>query len=188
MRSRLLIAAAAAVVGALMIVLATSQVWNALTITGPEHQHVSVTGRQVSPALPAIALALVALAVAIVAARGLLRRLVALAGVVVAVVEVVVAAYSRYDVGSALTARVFVVRASLLHSLSEARPHLSWWLLALAGGVVAAVAFGVVATTGGRWQGMGARYDAPRTATRQKDPAVAAWDALDRGDDPTEPA
>jgi hypothetical protein len=32
---------------------------------------------------------------------------------------------------------------------------------------------------------MGARYDAPHASARLKDPAVAAWDALDRGDDPT---
>jgi len=188
MRSWLLVAAAAAVAGALMIVLATSQEWNALTITGPEHQHVSVTGRQVSPALPAIALALVALAVAIVAARGLLRRLVALVGVVVAAIEVAVAVLSRDDVGSALRARVFVVPAYLLHSLDEVPPRPWWWFLALAGGVVAAVAFGVVAIAGSKWQGMGARYDAPSATARPKDPAVAAWDALDRGDDPTEPA
>ncbi|MGW2222707.1 Trp biosynthesis-associated membrane protein [Nonomuraea sp. NPDC001684] len=67
-------------------------------------------------------------------------------------------------------------------------------LLLLAGGVLAAV-------RGGRWAGMSSRYDRAADATDERaggrPGAVAAtarrghedrelWDALDRGDDPTE--
>jgi uncharacterized membrane protein (TIGR02234 family) len=181
MRSRLLIVAALVVAGALVVLLASSQTWGSLTVAngpGVAHQHVTVDGRQVSPALSALAVALIALAVAAVAARGLLRRLLAALGVAVAVIEIVVAVHA--DVGNALAARVFGV-----HELRLPAHEGSWWMLAAAGGVVAALSFGVIAIAGGRWPGMGARYDAPQSAARQKDPAVAAWEALDRGDDPT---
>ncbi|MGE7467635.1 Trp biosynthesis-associated membrane protein [Brevundimonas sp. NPDC003935] len=50
-----------------------------------------------------------------------------------------------------------------------------------AGGIVAIV-------RGGRWAGMSARYDrgAGKARAEVKDDR-ALWDALDRGDDPTDP-
>jgi hypothetical protein len=182
MRSRLLIVASAAAAGALVSLLAGNQEWASLTVTGQARQHVAVTGRQVNSALPALAIALVALAVAVIAARGFLRRLVALAGAAVAVVDVVVAVYARHDVGNALAARVFGLPP---HALGATGPHPWWWWPAVVGCVVSAVAFGAIAVAGGTWHGLGARYDAPQAAARQKDPDVAAWEALDRGDDPT---
>jgi len=182
MRARLLVVAVIAVAGALVTIFAAGQEWASVTVTGQAHQHVTVTGRQVSPALPALAYALIALAVAAVAARGLLRRLVAVAGAATAVAEVVVAVLARHDVGSALAARVFGVST---HVLNEVRPHPSAWFPTVLGGVVSAVAFGAIAVAGGKWPGMGARYDPPEAAGGQGDPDVAAWEALDRGDDPT---
>jgi len=180
MKSKLAVAAAVAAVCALGVLLAAGQHWGSATVTAATRQHLSVTGRQVSSALPALAGALIAFAVAIVATRGLLRRIVALVGVVVAATEVAVAVHAHGDVGNALAARTFGVAARSVSAHAN-----SWWLLATASGAVAAVAFGVVAVAGGGWQGMGARYDAPRAAARQRDPDVAAWEALDRGDDPT---
>jgi uncharacterized membrane protein (TIGR02234 family) len=183
MRSRLLLLlAAAAVAGALIVVLSASQQWGSLTLTGQvARQHVSVSGRQVSPALSALAVALIAVAVAVVAARGLVRRLVAVVGAVAAVIEVVVAFRARNGLHDAFAARVFGIPSSLLPH-GHASP---WWIVAAVGGVLAATAFALVAIAGGKWRGMGARYDAPQAAARRTDPAVAAWEALDRGDDPT---
>jgi uncharacterized membrane protein (TIGR02234 family) len=180
MRSRLLVASSLAAAGALAVLLAAGRVWGSATATGTARQHLVVTGRQVSAALPALALALLALAVAVLAARGLLRRLVATAGAVAAAATVVVAVRAHHDVGAALLGRAFGVAATSLPTHDS-----GWWLLAGIGAVVAAVAFAAVAVAGGRWQGMGARYDAPKAVARQVDPAVATWDALDRGDDPT---
>ena len=180
MRSRLLVAAAVVAAGGLVVLLAAGQQWGSATVTGAARQHVTVSGRQVSAALSALALALLALAVAIVAARAWLRRAVATIGAFVAGIEVVVAIRAGGDVTAALAARAFGVDVRLLPTRTAA-----WWLLAAAGGIVAAIAFCAVAIAGGRWAGMGARYDAPQSAARQKDPAVAAWEALDRGDDPT---
>lgn len=182
MRARLLGVAVVAVAGALVTLLGAGQDWASITVTGQAHQHVTVTGRQVSPALPALAYALIALAVAAVAARGLLRRLVGIVGTAAAVAEVVVAVLARHEVGSALAARVFGVST---HLLNEVRPHASAWFPTVLGGIVSAAAFAAIAVAGGKWPGMGARYDSPEAAARQRDPDVAAWEALDRGDDPT---
>lgn len=180
MKSRLLLVAVVAAAGALVVLLAAGQQWGSVTVTGQARQHVTVTGRQVSAAPSALALALLALALAVVATRGLLRRAVAAVGTVVGLVEAVVAIRAGGHVLDALSARAFGVDAQLLPFQTTA-----WWLLAGLAGIVAAVAFSAIAIAGGRWQGMGARYDAPRAAARQRDPDVAAWEALDRGDDPT---
>lgn len=60
----------------------------------------------------------------------------------------------------------------------------AWWALALVSGL-ALVACGMLALLDGpRWPRLGARYSRPdgRTAAPS---AAAAWDALDRGEDPT---
>jgi uncharacterized membrane protein (TIGR02234 family) len=72
--------------------------------------------------------------------------------------------------------------------------HTAWPVLALVAGV-GAVATGLLTVLRGRgWPGMGRRYErpagpapAPRART-DEERAVDAWRALDRGEDPTEPA
>jgi hypothetical protein len=72
-------------------------------------------------------------------------------------------------------------------------------VLCLVGGLVAAAGGLLTAVRGQRWPGLGARYESPRRAgavapadARSADPGrvegrstTAAWDALDRGEDPT---
>ncbi len=65
-----------------------------------------------------------------------------------------------------------------------------WPLAALAGGALLAVGGLVVALRGRRWAQLSARYEAPAaraegTARRPARPEVEAWEALDRGEDPT---
>jgi uncharacterized membrane protein (TIGR02234 family) len=180
MRARLAVATVTAGAGALLVLFAAGRGWGAATVVGVTRQHVSVTGRQVAPSLPALAGAGVALAVATFAARGLLRRLVALVGVVVSAATAGVAGTAHGDVGRSLAAHAFGVTARTLHA-----PANGWWLCAAVGGAVSAVAFATVVVAGHRWSGLGTRYDAPGTPARRRDPAAEAWDALDRGDDPT---
>jgi Tryptophan-associated transmembrane protein (Trp_oprn_chp) len=69
-----------------------------------------------------------------------------------------------------------------------------WPALCLIGGVAVALAGGLTVARGQTWPGMGARYERSRTAPSDRpapaarDGSVAstqAWDALDRGEDPT---
>lgn len=61
-----------------------------------------------------------------------------------------------------------------------------WPAVSLVAAVLLAVVGVLVLSRGRRWPGMGRRYEAPGAArTRPRDPETAAWEALDRGEDPT---
>lgn len=62
-----------------------------------------------------------------------------------------------------------------------------WWLLAVAGGLLLLAGGLLVAVRGRRWAALSSRYDTPaaRAQAPAPRPEVAAWDALDRGEDPT---
>ena len=66
---------------------------------------------------------------------------------------------------------------------------LSGWAVTAALGALLLLAGGLLTVLGARaWGALGQRYDAPGAPAAQprpKDPEVAAWDALDRGEDPT---
>jgi len=63
----------------------------------------------------------------------------------------------------------------------------AWSYVALLGGLLLALGGALAAVRGRRWAALSGRYDAP--AAREERPVarpeVAAWDALDRGEDPT---
>jgi len=63
----------------------------------------------------------------------------------------------------------------------------AWSYVALMGGVLLVLAGGLAAGRGRRWAALSGRYDAPaaQAARPPARPEVAAWDALDRGEDPT---
>ncbi|MEV0003880.1 Trp biosynthesis-associated membrane protein [Micromonospora sp. NPDC050980] len=77
--------------------------------------------------------------------------------------------------------------------LTEAGVSRHWPALVLVGGLALAAGGACAAWRGGGWPAMGARYDrraAPASAVDAGRPAVQrgtrdAWDALDRGEDPT---
>ncbi|HVF19016.1 MAG TPA: Trp biosynthesis-associated membrane protein [Mycobacteriales bacterium] len=56
---------------------------------------------------------------------------------------------------------------------------------AVVGGLLVAAAGGLAAARGAAWPGLGARYDAP-ASTAPRDVLADAWDATDRGEDPTD--
>jgi len=60
-----------------------------------------------------------------------------------------------------------------------------WPFVALLGALLLLVAGLVTTVRGPGWSALSQRYDAPAAKPRPRDPAVAAWDALDRGEDPT---
>jgi uncharacterized membrane protein (TIGR02234 family) len=170
--------------GALVLV-ASGRVWGRAeltTVTG-SIDRVSVTGHGAEPALPALGVALLVLTAGVIAARGWLRRIVGVVVVFVGAASVALALASRSDVAAELGRRAFAVT----HTSVPAKTS-GWAVITVIAGVVAVGCGALTVAVGVRWPGLGARYDAggaravqtPRTSN-----AMAEWDALDRGEDPT---
>ncbi|MEV4171456.1 Trp biosynthesis-associated membrane protein [Nonomuraea sp. NPDC049709] len=175
----------ATAVGCLLVLIAAGQSWvrvlQGLDATAP-------TGGELSPVLTPVALAGLAGVVAVLATKGAGRRAV---GVLLALCG----AGAGLGVWTALggdNVSGWLREQNVLRGAAE----LPWEIVPL-GPVVASagaalmVAGGVLAVVrGGRWAGMSARYDrepAPAAgAGAQVKDDRALWDALDRGDDPTD--
>ncbi|MEV6846802.1 Trp biosynthesis-associated membrane protein [Actinoplanes sp. NPDC051411] len=175
---------AACLAGSALSAYAVSRTWSLhLTPrTGMTDLRTARTGTDAAPWV--IGLALVALAGtgALLATRGLVRRVL---GVLLALAGAGVAAGAVYG------------RASVDPGSAGAGANV--WPVACAAGGLIIVAGGVTAARlGHRWPAMSARYDRKpvtpaqyRPSERASDPDLApadhrtAWDALDRGDDPT---
>jgi uncharacterized membrane protein (TIGR02234 family) len=172
-------------VGGALILLASGRVWATATVhvPGAPTSKVSVTGHAVEPALPALGIALLALAVAILAGRGLMRRLVGVTVTVVGGIALGVAIAGRGAVSSALTGHEIGDAGIPVHGSAN-----GWWLLAALGGLLTLLVGLVVTVRSGRWAAMGAKYEPPRLEAQAptSPDAQGAWDALDRGEDPTQ--
>ncbi|WP_434090134.1 Trp biosynthesis-associated membrane protein [Micromonospora carbonacea] len=137
------------------------------------------TGAGLLPWLPALAVVGLAGGGAVLATRGVPRRLV---GVLLLALGVAVAAGGGYGLVAAFDGTV----------------SRQWPAFCLVGGLLAAFGGGGVALRGGGWPAMGARYERrarPGVGSAPGEAAAAgpvagrrtteAWDALDRGEDPT---
>jgi uncharacterized membrane protein (TIGR02234 family) len=170
-------------VGGLLILLTSGRQW-AHTTLGPSSGGtgaLSVSGHQVSASIPAVAYALLALAVAVLASSGFMRRIVGMLVTFVGILAVVVAIHARGDVSHALSDQEHGATGIAVHASANA-----WWVLVLIGGVLAIAAGALTMLHSGAWSRMGEKYDAPTSAAPTKDPGAVTWDALDRGEDPTE--
>jgi len=151
-----------------------------------------LSGAEAAPLVPAAGLVLLAAGVALLAVRGFGRvvvgLLMALAGGVLAWSGVRALAGGLDDAA----AQEFPGRTAVAVEISAA-----WPVLAVLAGVLG-VAAGLLAVLRGRtWPAMGRRYEragsaAPGPVAAQRpetdeDRAQAAWKALDRGEDPTDP-
>ncbi|WP_433533574.1 Trp biosynthesis-associated membrane protein [Micromonospora sp. CA-263727] len=173
--------------GAGLALWATTRSW-AMDVSGrPEPMPLvseGRTGAQLLPWLPALALVGLAGGGAVLATRGLLRRVL---GGLLALLGLAVAAGGAYGLAADLGDRV----------------TWQWPALTLLGGLLTAAGGLFTALRGQRWPAMGARYERrPRQPAGASDPGgaaglggaagpitgrgtVEAWDALDRGEDPT---
>ncbi|HTW21182.1 MAG TPA: Trp biosynthesis-associated membrane protein [Mycobacteriales bacterium] len=170
-------------VGGLLVLLSSGRQWAHTVLTnvaGQGRSELSVTGHYVAPALPALGIALLALAAAIIAARGWLRRAVGVVVVLIGAAAIGVALTARGDVAAALERREVGAQGLTVHASAN-----GWWLVAVLGGVLAVAAGALTVFRAGNWSGLGAKYDAPSAAAPAKDEAAVAWEALDRGEDPT---
>ena len=151
----------------------------------------SFTGRQLAPAAAALALAVLAGAFAVWALRGVWVRVAGVLLLAASAYLVIVPIRFAADPGSRLLA---AFRASNLDQgglfVNLGEKTSLWWIPALVGGIIAFVASLIVVFHRGRWGGISARYERPAADTGPADlsaprAGAAAWDALDRGDDPT---
>jgi uncharacterized membrane protein (TIGR02234 family) len=168
--------------GAGLALFALSRVWSVQVTARPglSDLRTARTGGAEMPWLPALALVALAGAGALLATRGVARRAV---GVLLAVV------------GVAMAVGAVAGRIGLDPGAAGAGATM-WPVMCVLG--AAAVTLGGWRTVrhGHRWPAMGARYERPtaRRATGTGEPAAVdqpradtrdAWDALDRGEDPT---
>jgi uncharacterized membrane protein (TIGR02234 family) len=192
---------AAAVAGGLAL-SAAGQAWARVTAARPAPLPPVtdvVSGGQVAPLTTATGLLLLASAVALVAVRGAGR-------VVVGLLAAVAGGVLVWSGLGPLTGR-FASDVAALSSVGGSpgavvttSVHPVWPALAVVAGVLGAAAGLLTVLRGRRWPGMGRRYERPAGgapaapaasrgasgAASAEDRAVAAWRALDRGEDPTE--
>jgi hypothetical protein len=172
-------------VSGLLVLLASGRVWSSATarLPGAAVSKVSVTGHAVEPSLPALGIALLALAAGLIAAKGALRRLVGALVVVVGGTALGVAVAGLGSVSSALTAHEPGGLSLPIHGTAN-----GWWVMAAIGGLLAVIVGGLAVGRSGNWAALGRKYEAPGTPQRVAagESAVSTWDALDRGEDPTE--
>jgi uncharacterized membrane protein (TIGR02234 family) len=178
-------------VGAGLLVLVAGRVWVTVRV-GPARlpgAQLTATGGDLSAVPEACGFLGLAGVAGLVATRRIGRR-------VVGSVLAVAGAGAVAAVGSVLTGlRPAVAALASTHPGGFPLGHVplspnAWPALAILGGVLLAVGGGLATWLGPRWAGLSARYRAEgaRTATapgRPEDGDVAAWDALDRGEDPT---
>jgi uncharacterized membrane protein (TIGR02234 family) len=173
----------ACALGGLVVLLASGRQWAHTTLRdtgGSARTQLSATGHVVAPSLPALGFALLALAAAILASNRLMRRIVGVVIVFVAAATVGVGVTARSDVSAALEHREVGAQGLVVHASAN-----GWWVLATVGGLIALAAGVLTVLRAEQWSGLGAKYDAPTAPAPTKDPAALAWDALDRGEDPT---
>jgi uncharacterized membrane protein (TIGR02234 family) len=170
-------------VGGLLVLLSAGRQWAHTTldgVAGAASSSLSVTGHQVAPSLSAVGIALLALAAAILSSSGVLRRVVGIVVVLVAGAAIGVALSARGDVTTALRDREVGPTGFAVHASAN-----GWWVVAFVGGLLALAAGVLTVFHSRQWSRMGEKYDAPASPRPAKDPATVAWDALDRGEDPT---
>jgi uncharacterized membrane protein (TIGR02234 family) len=172
--------------GCLLVLLAAGRPWAAdVRVAGAPAGLAPPTGGDLGPALMPLALAGLAGIVAVLATRGAGRRIVgallALCGLAAGLAAWAAAGHD--DVLSWLGER----------NVLGGTAALTWddliiWPVVCGLGAALLLAGGLaVVARGGRWAAMSARYERDSGGTsREADGDRVLWDALDRGDDPTE--
>jgi len=186
-RRELLAALVGCTAGAVLALFAAGRVWaQAAVVEGPARPVVELTGRELAPAAPALALVGLAGALAVLATRAIGRRL---AGLLLVLAGFGLAAAAVAGAGDAesVLAREAGAAVGTRTAPTTGLERSVWPWFAVTGGLLVAVAGGLTAVRGPSWPGMSDRYDAPRGGPpdRASDEPADVWSALDRGEDPT---
>lgn len=187
-RRRTVVLAGLVVAGA--VAASTRTVWataSAPDITGAVQSH-AVTGADASPAVLALALVALAAAAATSLSSRWVRWVTGPVQVLAGAGTIVAAAGMLADPTAAsagAVAEATGISGVELHATASA-----WPWAAIVGGVLMILVGLTVLAVGGRWP-RGSRYTrasiAPRRAVDPGEDPAAAWDALTRGEDPTDP-
>jgi tryptophan-associated transmembrane protein len=170
---QLRLAAAGAGAASVVALFALSRTWQVVVTVqaAPLPAQVrEVTGSALRPELTAFALVGLAGAAALLATRATARRL----------------------IGAPLGLAGLVLAAGSATLLNQAGIRLAWVLLTLVGGLALSAAGGLVLASAGGWPDPAARYERhlERHPERLPEPGAASevglWDAIDRGEDPTQ--
>ncbi|MGH3509346.1 MAG: Trp biosynthesis-associated membrane protein [Nocardioidaceae bacterium] len=167
----------AGLASAALTALAAGRPWGTVdTLTGGAHRVVVARGTDVAP--QALALALVTLATwgIVLVVRAKARRVMAVVGLICSLLVVASVAEAGHRI-AAVSLRLAGNPASATHGVS------AWFAVTGVATVVTAGCFVAAWRLAPGWPVMGARYDAPSTATPETDEDL--WRAQDRGHDPT---
>jgi len=184
-RERLVAVLVLAALGA-AAVLASTQTWLALDLRGAKP--LAVAGSAAAPALAPLALVLLALAATLAiagrAAQLVLAVVAVLGGAAIVALAVPALADPAGAAAGSVTAATGIAGSASVRAAVARATVTGWPVLAVAAGVLTALAGLLVAVRSRRWPVSGRRFrpSTPRAATT--DP-VGEWDALSAGDDPT---
>ena len=163
-RRELLAAVVLCLMGSALVLLAVSQAWVSAKVPAPPplpSRRLELRGYHFAEGARALGFVGLAGVAALLAARDIGRLLV---GLLIAAAGVGIVAV--------------VVRA-----LADTAGLGAWPYVAIVGGVLLVAAGGLVVARGRSWTSMSARYDAPAQKPRGE---ASLWEALDRGEDPTD--
>ena len=177
-----------------LALFAGGQTWATLAAVRPEPLPPVtgvLTGSAFAPLVPAAGLVLLAAAVALLAVRGRGR-------IAVGLLMMAAGAALAWSGVRALTGGLQEAALPIVAGTPTVEISAGWPVAAVVAGVLGTFA-GLLAVLRGRhWPGMGRRYErtaatdgqraTPRRAESAEDRAQLAWQALDRGEDPTDPA
>ncbi len=187
----------AAVLGAGLVLFVSGQEWATITaLRRPPLPPVSTValGSELAPLAPAAALVSLTATGALLAVRGVGRVLV---GVLMVVASAAVVWSSGRVLGGVdvVTTQLQALGVPAADLDVDVAP--AWPGLAVVGGALGVLSGLATAVRGRRWPAMGSRYErettaggrapAPARPRTDEDRAQLAWNALDRGEDPTEP-
>ncbi len=195
----------ALVAGAVLMLVGYAATWAIATVpvfagdaVGGPASAVALSGRELTPIGFAAGWVALAGAAGLLATRTWGRR------VIGAVVALAAATAGATALAFPLTGSAFIEAALDARSITgveaSAVTTTAWWIAALIGALLGAVAGVLALLRGPTWPRLSGRYERASGgqsggggAGDPQDPAgavggIAAWDALDRGEDPTDPA